>query len=194
MERHPPHERALVAPGDHEDEVQLVVLGVLGGVAGRVDLGYPESPAPLEHLDEVCGPIRLIKVLHVQDEAHVVLVQEYRAEDEYQDYRERNREEHCGLLAGEALEAHDEICTDDTRAHSGILSTGSSRSASPVSFMKTSSRLGLRTSKLRSDTPASVMAFSTFWTSPVCSTLTLMFLWFSCWTGDVPENQPVPTR
>ena len=56
------------------------------------------------------------------------------------------------------------------RAHSGILSADPSRSASPVSFRKTASRLGLRTSRLRNDAPASVRAFSIFRTSRACST------------------------
>ncbi len=49
---------------------------------------------------------------------------ENRAEHEYQDDRERNREEHRGLLAVEALDAHDEICADDAQVHSATLLGG----------------------------------------------------------------------
>src|SRR6185503_20219814 len=114
---------------------------------------------------ELCGRIRLVEVLHVEIEGRFVLIQENRAEHEYQDDRERNREEHRGLLAGERLEAHDEICADDARAHSGTPSGVPSRSASPVSFRKTASRFGLRTSKPRDDSPASFMAVRIFWIS-----------------------------
>ncbi len=54
-----------------------------------------------------------------------------------------------------------------------------------MSFRKTASRLGLRTSKLSDDAPASFMAFSIFRMSSGCSTLTLMFSWLS-WTGSKP--------
>src|SRR4030066_928637 len=126
-----------------------------------------------------------VEVLHAKVVTHVVLAHEYRAEQEYQDDRERNREEHCALLTVEAHEFHDEICTDDARVHFATLSGGSSWSASPVSFRKTSSRLSFRTSRPRYRAPASLMAFSIFWTSSVCSTLTAMFLWLSR-TGSKP--------
>src|SRR4030042_254734 len=107
--------------------------------------------------------VGVVEVLHAKVEAHVVLAHEDRAEHEYQDYRERNREEHGGLLAVEAHEFHDEICADDAQVHSAPLPpAGPSRSASPVSFRKTSSRLGFRTSRLRDNAPASLMAFSIF--------------------------------
>jgi hypothetical protein len=60
-----------------------------------------------------------------------------------------------------------------------------------VSFRKTSSRLGLRTSRPRNDAPPSWMAFSIFWTSSVCSSRTLMFLWLS-WTGSKPIFRMIP--
>src|SRR4030042_1423667 len=126
-----------------------------------------------------------VEVLHAKVVFHVVLAHEDRAEQEYQDYRERNHEEHGGLLAGEVQKLHDEICTDDARVHFGSISGGSSRSASPVSLRKTSSRLGLRTSRPRYRAPASLMAFSISWISYVCSTLTSTFLWLSR-TGSKP--------
>src|SRR4030042_3261626 len=120
-----------------------------------------------------------VEVLHTKVVFHLVLAHEDRAEQEYQDYRERNREEHGGLLTGEARELHDEICTDDARAHFGSISGGFSRSVSPVDLRKTSSRSGFRTSRPRYRAPASLMAFSIFCTSSVCSTLTSTFLWLS---------------
>src|SRR4030043_1205877 len=130
-----------------------------------------------------------VEVLHAKVVFHIVLAHEDRAEQEYQDDRERHREEHGGLLAGEALELHDEICTDDARVHFGSISGGSSRSASPVSLRKTSSRLGLRTCAPRCRAPASLMAFSISWTSYVCSTLTSTFLWLLR-TGSQPLFRP----
>src|SRR5271157_920203 len=130
--------------------------------------------------------VGVVEVLHVKVEARVVLVHENAAEHEYQDDRERNREEHCGLLAVETLNAHDEISADHAQVHSASLPpAGPSRSASPVSLRNTSSRLGLRTSRVSNDAPASLMVFSIFRTSSVCSTLILMFLWLS-WTGSKP--------
>src|SRR4030043_873338 len=126
-----------------------------------------------------------VEVLHAKVVFHAVLAHEDRAEQEYQDYRERNHEEHGGLLAGEARELHDEICNDDARVNFGFISGGSSRSASPVSLRKTSSRLGFRTSRPRDRAPASLMVFSISWTSWRCSTLTLMSLWLSR-TGSKP--------
>src|SRR4030042_5592416 len=126
-----------------------------------------------------------VEVLHAKLVFHVVLAHEDRAKQEYQDYWERNYEEHGGLLTGEVQELHDEICTDDARVHFGSISGGFSRSASPVSLRKTSSRLGFRTSRPRYRAPPSLMAFSIFWTSSVCSNRTLMFLWLS-WTGPKP--------
>src|SRR4030042_1351455 len=138
-----------------------------------------------------------VEVLHAKVLFHVVLAHEDRAEQEYQDYRERKREEHGGLLAGEGQELHDEIRTDDARVHFGSISGGSSRSASPVSLRKTSSRLGFRTSRPKYRAPASLMAFRISWTSVVCSTLTSTFLWLSR-TGSKPifrtlsKNFPSP--
>src|SRR4030066_503664 len=126
-----------------------------------------------------------VEVLHAKVVFHAVLAHEDRAEQEYQDYRERNHEEHGGLLAGEVQELHDEICTDDARVHCGPIWGGPSRSASPVSLRKTSSRLGFRTSRPRYRAPASLMAFSIFCTSSVCSTLVLISLWLSR-TGSKP--------
>src|SRR4030042_5753131 len=126
--------------------------------------------------------VSAVEVLHAKVVTHVVLAHEHRAEHEYQNYRECNREEHCALLTVEARELHDEICTDDARVHFATISGGSSRSASPVSFRKTSSRLSFRTSRPRYKAPPSLIAFSIFWTSSVCSNRTLMFLWLS-WTG-----------
>ena len=60
-----------------------------------VILNFPLS----SRVYEPCGRIRLVEVLHVEIKARIVLLQEYRSEDEYQDYRERNREEHRGFLA-----------------------------------------------------------------------------------------------
>src|SRR4030066_736355 len=126
-----------------------------------------------------------VEVLHVKVVFHVVLAHEDRAKQEYQDYWERNYEEHGGLLAGEVQELHDEICTDDARVHFCSISGGFSRSASPVSLRKTSSRLGFRTSRPRYRAPAFLMAFSISWTSYACSTLTSTFLWLSR-TGSKP--------
>src|SRR6185369_1794470 len=182
----PPRERLLVADGNHEDEARLLVLGILRGIDGGIDGGDPELPVELERLDELCGRARLVAVLHVQIEAHVVLIQENRAEHEDQDDRERDREEHRGLLTEERRDAHDEICADDAEAHSSTPSRKPSRSAWPVSFRKTASRLGLRMSTPRDDAPASFMAVSIFRMSSVCSTLTLMFWWLS-WTGSRPR-------
>src|SRR4030042_6777000 len=109
--------------------------------------------------------VGVVEVLHGKVEAHVILAHEDRAKQEYQEYRERNHEEHGGLLAGEARELRDEMCNDDARVHFGSISGGSSRSASPVSLRKTSSRLGFRTSRPRYRAPASLMAFSISWTS-----------------------------
>src|SRR4030042_6378867 len=131
------------------------------------------------------GGVGVVEVLHAKVVFHAVLAHEDRAEQEYQDYRERNHEEHGGLLAGEARELHDEICNDDARAHFGSISGGSSRSASPGGLRKTSSRLGFRTSRPRDRAPASLMAFSISWTSYACPTLTLTFLWLSR-TGSKP--------
>src|SRR4030042_5798812 len=125
------------------------------------------------------------EVLHAKMEFHAVLAHEDRAEQEYQDDRERNHEEHGGLLAGEARELHYESVPDDARAHFGSISGGFSRSVSPVSLRKTSSRSGFRTSRPRYRAPASLMAFSIFCTSSVCSTLTSTFLWLSR-TGSKP--------
>src|SRR5664279_4403943 len=104
---------------------------------------------------------------------HVVLAHEDRTEHEYQNYRERNGEEHSGLLAVNAHKFHKEICDDNAQVHSvRFPPTESTTSASPVIFRKTSSRLGFRTSSPRYNAPASLMAFSIFNTSSVCSTLT----------------------
>ena len=75
-----------------------------------VTLNFPSSSQGLDELRRGAG---LVEVLHAKVEAHVVLVHKKGAEHEYQDYGERNREEHCGLLAVEALDADDEICADD---------------------------------------------------------------------------------
>src|SRR4030065_8631 len=129
--------------------------------------------------------VGVVEVLHAKVVFHIVLAHEDRAEQEYQDDRERNHEEHGGLLAGEALELHDEICTDDARVHFGSIAGGFSRGASPVSLRKPSAGLASRTSKPRYGAPASLMAFSISWTSYVCSTLTSTFLWLSR-TGSEP--------
>ena len=78
-------EGSFIVFGNNEDKVQLVVLGVLRGVDGGVDLGYLELPVELEGLDEMRRGVGLVEVLHVKVEAHVVLVHENRAEHEYQD-------------------------------------------------------------------------------------------------------------
>ena len=66
FEVHPLIEQVFKVFGNNEDKVQLVLLGVLPGVAGGIDLNYLEVPVELQGLDELRRGVGVVEVLHVK--------------------------------------------------------------------------------------------------------------------------------
>ena len=66
MSVHPLIEQVFKVLGNNEDKVQPVVLGVLPGVAGGIDLNYLEVPVDLQGLDELRRGVGVVEVLHVK--------------------------------------------------------------------------------------------------------------------------------
>src|SRR5262249_36501254 len=117
----------------------------------------------------------LILVLHGKIEIEVFGLGENPAKHQHQDDGECQGEEHHRLFPVESLQANDHVGSDHAHVHfrGPPLTSSPSRRFLPVSWRKTSSRLGLRTSMRGGATPASCRAVRIRRTSSLLCTRTL---------------------